>query len=246
MTNEDTVDEVQPGTLYVVGTPIGNLEDMTYRAVRVLGAVDALACEDTRTTRKILDRYGIPKPPQMFAYHEHNEEPAARGILKLLVEGRSVALCSDGGMPGISDPGYRVIRVCAEAGYPVDVLPGASAVHTGLLLSALPTSSYVFKGFPPRKSGARRRFLEESLDSPHTLVLFESPFRIGALLADAHAVLGEREAAVCLELTKKFQRVSRGHLGELVKEYKDTKPRGEITVVIAGNHPRFTLSTSDE
>ena len=226
-------------TLYVVATPIGNLEDLTHRALRVLGEVDVLACEDTRMTRRLLDRYEIARPRTMFSYHEHNEESAGARILGLLQEGCAVALCSDGGCPGVSDPGYRIIRDSIAAGHDVDVLPGPTAVTTALLSSGLSTASFVFKGFPPRKSGQRKRFLEEDGESPHTLVIYESPFRIGKLLADAAEVLGDREAAVCIELTKKFERVSRGYLSDLAVEYADRKVKGEVCLVVAGNNPKF-------
>ncbi|HPO13293.1 MAG TPA: 16S rRNA (cytidine(1402)-2'-O)-methyltransferase [Candidatus Hydrogenedentes bacterium] len=226
-------------TLYLIATPIGNLEDITHRAVRVLGEIDALACEDTRITRRIFERYGISLPATVFPYHEHNEEQAGKRILGLLANGSNVGLCTDGGCPGISDPGYRIIMACYEAGHAVEVLPGASAVTTALLLSGLPSSSYTFKGFPPRKPGPRKRFLELDRDLPHTLVIFESPYRLAALLADAHAVLGNRLAAVCIELTKRFERVHRGSLSELSVQFQKQEVRGEVTVVIAGNHPKF-------
>lgn len=227
------------GVLYVIPTPIGNLEDMTHRAVRVLGEAGAVAAEDTRVTPRLLDRYGIPKPRTMFSCHEHNEEQAAKRILGLLGEGGTVALCSDGGCPGISDPGYRIINACIEAGHELIVLPGASAVHVALLASGLSTASYTFKGFPPRKPGARRRFLEIDRDSPHTLVFFESPYRIATLVKDALDVYGDRRAAVCIELTKKFEQVRRGFLAELTEWCAGRTLKGEVTVVIAGNNPKF-------
>lgn len=227
-------------TLWLVATPIGNMEDITMRAIRILREVDVLACEDTRQTVKILQRYEIHREDKFVAYHEHNEERAGAALLAQLAQGRSVALCSDGGMPGISDPGYRLAASAIEAGHTVEVIPGPSAVQTALVVSGLPTSSYTFKGFPPKKSGARIRFLAEDADRPHTLVVFESPYRIGAFLADALTALGDRRAAVCIELTKKFERVHRGHLSDLTGEFAETTPRGEITVVIAGNHPKFT------
>lgn len=233
-------------TLYVVATPIGNLEDITYRAVRVLGEVEALACEDTRLTRRIFQRYEIAKPKQMFPYHEHNETAAANGILALLDRDKNVALCSDGGYPGISDPGFRILSQAAAAGHTIEVLPGASAIPTALLSSGLSTSSYTFKGFPPRKPGPRKRFLEAERDLPHTLVLFESPYRVAKLLADAHEVLGDRQAAVCIELTKKFERVTRGYLADLCETFRDQKIKGEVTVVIAGNNPKFAREDKDE
>lgn len=227
------------GILYIVATPIGNLEDITYRAARVLGEVDVLACEDTRLTRRIFERYQINPPRTIFSYHEHNEESAGKRILGLLDEGLSVALCTDGGYPGISDPGYRIVSACHEAGHNVVVLPGAGAVCLAIVASGLPTSSYTFKGFPPRKSGQRKRFLAEESALPHSLVLFESPFRIAALLKDALEALGDRRAAVCVELTKKFETIHRGYLSELVETFSAKPARGEITVVIAGNHPKF-------
>ncbi len=227
-------------TLWLVATPIGNMEDITYRAIRILREADVLACEDTRQTVKILQRYEIQREDKFIAYHEHNEERAGAALLARLAHGNSVALCSDGGMPGISDPGYRLAYAAIEAGHTVEVIPGPSAVQTALVVSGLPTSSYTFKGFPPKKSGARVRFLAEDGDRPHTLVVFESPYRIGAFLADALTALGDRRAAVCIELTKKFERVHRGYLAELAQEFGETTPKGEITVVIAGNHPKFT------
>lgn len=221
------------GTLVLIATPIGNMEDISHRVVRTLGELDALACEDTRITRKIFERYQIPSPRTVFAYHEHNEETSGRRILGLLEEGLRVGVCSDGGCPGISDPGYRAIRAALAAGHTLEVLPGPSAVHTALLLSGLPSSSYTFKGFAPRKPGARKRFIEVDRGQPHTLIFFESPFRIAALLEDALEVLGDREAAVCLELTKQFERVHRGTLRQLIPQFA-APPKGEITLVIAG------------
>lgn len=232
------------GTLYVIATPIGNMEDLSLRAARILGELDALACEDTRVTRKIFERHQLSSPRTIFAYQEHNEEVAGRRILGLLGEGLRVGICSDGGCPGISDPGYRVIQSAIAEGHEIVVIPGPSAVSTALLLSGLPTSSYTFKGFPPRKPGPRKRFLGVERDLPHTLIIFESPFRIGALLRDALEVLGDREAAVCLELTKQFERVHRGPLSVLVPQFSQP-PKGEITVVIAGNHPKFTHTDLD-
>lgn len=225
--------------LYVIATPIGNLEDITLRALRVLGEVDALACEDTRFTRKIFERHQIPAPKTILSYHEHNEQRAGERILGLLRSGRSVGLCSDGGCPGISDPGYRIISTCHDNGFRVEVIPGADAASTALLASGLSTASFTFKGFPPRKTGPRKRYLETDRDSPHTLVIFESPYRVGKLLVDALEVLGNRLAAICIELTKMYEEVHRGYLEDLVEEFRDAKLRGEVTIVIAGNNPKF-------
>ena len=232
-------------TLYIIATPIGNLEDITVRALRVLGEIDALACEDTRQTPKILAKHNIPRPAKVFSYHEHNEERAGRRILELLDEGRTVGICTNAGCPGISDPGYRVVSQAIERGHDVEVLPGASAVHVALLASGLPTSSYTFRGFPPKKPGRRKQFLADDRDRPHTQIFFESPHRIGKFLADALEVFGDRAAAVCIELTKKFERVHRGHLSDLAEEFHDRKVKGEVTVVVAGNNPKFVRGGGD-
>jgi len=238
--------ESPPGTLYVVSTPIGNLEDLTFRAARILGEAGALACEDTRRTRRIYERHGLPSPPIIFSHHEHNEEQAAARILRLLAEGTSVALCTNAGYPGVSDPGFRVTSAALEQGFRVEVIPGPGAVEAALVASGLPASSYTFKGFPPRKPGPRRRFLGLERELPHTLVLFESPHRLGKLLADAYEVLGDRLAAVCVELTKLFEEVHRGYLGDLAAQFAEVTIKGEVTVVIAGANPKFARKTDED
>ncbi len=245
MDEADLPEPTQPGKLFVVATPIGNLEDITLRAIRILGEVDALACEDTRQTRKIYDRHEMPRPSEIFSYREHNERRAGTRILELLGEGRTVALCTDAGYPGVSDPGYRVVSEALEQGFHVEVIPGPSAVITALVASGLPTSSYTFKGFPPRKGGPLKRFLETDRDLPHTLVFFESPYRVGALLKAALNTLGNRKAAVCIELTKMFETVHRGFLSDLAEEFESKTVRGEVTVVVAGNNPKFAQSDGD-
>lgn len=226
-------------TLYVVATPIGNLEDISYRAVRILGEVAALACEDTRKTRVLLERCQIAPPKQILSYHEHNEERAGRKILELLKCHKDVGLCSNAGYPGISDPGYRIITSAIDQGARIEVIPGAGAVAPALLSSGLPTSSYTFKGFPPRKPGPRHRFLVMEREQPHTLICYESPYRLLNLLEIALEVLGDRRAAVCIELTKKFEAVHRGYLSELIGAFTDAKIRGEVTLVIAGQHAKL-------
>ncbi|HVP19954.1 MAG TPA: 16S rRNA (cytidine(1402)-2'-O)-methyltransferase [Spirochaetia bacterium] len=227
------------GKLYIIATPIGNLEDITLRAIRVLGAVDALACEDTRRTRILFEKHGIPSPRSIFSYREANEARAASRIIGILAEGKTVGVCSDAGYPGVSDAGFRVIQQALEEGHEVEVVPGAGAIEPALLSSGLPTSSFTFKGFPPRKPGPRRRFLAMDKDLPHTLVFYESPFRLHSLLVDAREVLGDRKASVSIELTKQFERTIRGSLAELCGRFEDWKARGEVTVVIAGNNPKF-------
>lgn len=226
-------------TLFVIATPIGNLEDLSARAARVLGELDALACEDTRRTRRIYERHMIPRPRTVFSYHEHNEEASARRILGLLAQGLRVGLCTNAGYPGVSDPGFRAVSGAIEGGFRVEVIPGPSAVETALISSGLPVSSYTFKGFPPRKPGRRRRFLEEDRDLPHTLILFESPHRVASLLDGALEVLGDRAAAVCIELTKMFEQIHRGYLKDLAAELRETEIKGEVTVVIAGANRKF-------
>jgi 16S rRNA (cytidine1402-2'-O)-methyltransferase len=234
------------GTLFVIATPIGNLEDITLRAVRVLGEVGALACEDTRRTRILYERHGIKSPGIIFSYREQNEDSAGSRILGLLGQGLSVGLCSDAGYPAISDPGYRIISRAIAEGHRVEVIPGAGAVSAALLSSGLPTSSFTFKGFPPKKPGLRRRFLAMEKDAPHTLVFYESPFRIAKLLADAREVLGNRMAAVCVELTKQFEKVHRGTLDELCRQFEGKSVKGEIAVVIAGSNPKFTFEQPED
>lgn len=226
------------GTLYLIATPIGNLEDISYRAIRILGEVDVLACEDTRVTRKLLTHFEIPKPKLVISHHQHNEAKSAPGITKLLDEGRTVALCTDGGYPGISDPGYRLVHDATQAGHEVIVIPGPSAVPTALMVSGLPCSSFLFRGFGPKKSGQRQNFFKKDADLPHTLIYFESPKRLLDFLEDAYEVFGDRQAAICVELTKVHERVQRGFLRDLIAQNQEPI-KGEITIVIASNHPKL-------
>ena len=224
--------------LHVVATPIGNLGDMSARALDALRSAGMIACEDTRRTWQLLSHFGIPRP-EMVSYRQGNEERVADAVIAAVNAGREVALCSDGGYPGISDPGYRLIRRCATENVQYDVIPGASAVNVALLMSGLSTSSFTFKGFPPRGPGALRRWFEEERDHDHTLICYESPFRVGATLEAAFEVLGDREAAVCVELTKLHERVSRGYLKDLAAEFRGAKVKGEVALVIAGANPKF-------
>ena len=220
-----------PG-LHVVATPIGNLRDITLRALETLAAADLIACEDTRVTRKLIDHYGIATP--LTPYHEHNASAARPKILARLAEGAAVALVSDAGTPLISDPGFKLAREAAAAGYAVTALPGASAVLAALAVSALPTDRFMFEGFLPPRETQRQKRIDEIKLIPATLVLFETGPRIAAALADLAAALGPREAAVCRELTKYYEEVRRGDLISLARDYAASEePRGEIVIVIA-------------
>lgn len=230
--------------LHVIATPIGNLGDLSPRALEAFRSAAVIACEDTRRTWQLLTHFGIPRPPEMFSYRQGNEERITEKVLADLASGKDVALCSDGGYPGISDPGYRLIRTCAQRGIAYEVIPGASAVNVALLMSGLSTSSFTFRGFPPRGPGALRNWFREDADREHTLVCYESPFRIAATLEAALDALGDREAAVCIELTKLHERVSRGYLSDLVREYTGAKVKGEVALVIAGCNPKFRRADS--
>jgi len=222
--------------LYLVSTPIGNLSDITLRALEVLRQVDLVASEDTRKTGLLLKHFGIKKP--QVSFHEYNEEQAGYEIMRHIAEGKSVALVSNAGTPGISDPGFSLVQRAIRAGVPVTMIPGPTAFVMALVLSGLPAHSFIFRGFPPRKSGKRRRFLEEDKDSPYTLIFYESPYRLKAFLKDALEVLGDRPAALANELTKMFENVARGTLSELLAQLGDSEPRGEYTIVIAGAEDR--------
>jgi len=224
--------------LHAVATPIGNLGDLSPRALEAFRAASLIACEDTRRTWQLLSHFGVPRP-EMLSYRQGNEDRAGEAVVAALRAGREVVLCSDGGYPAISDPGYRLLRRCVQEGLAYEVVPGASAVDVALLMSGLATSSFTFKGFPPRGPGALRNWFAEEKDRDATLILFESPFRVGATLKAAFDVLGDREAAVCIELTKMHERVSRGYLSDLAKEYADMKVKGEVALVIAGANPKF-------
>ena len=225
--------------LHIVATPIGNLGDLTPRALEAFKAASLIACEDTRRTWQLLTHFGIPRP-EMISYRQGNEDRIAERVISAIESGREVVLCSDGGYPGISDPGYRLVRECAARNVPYDVIPGASAVNVALLMSGLSTSSFTFRGFPPRGPGAIRNWFAEDKEKEHTLICYESPFRVGATLEAAAEVLGDREAAVCIELTKMHERVSRGYLTDLAKEFAGAKVKGEVAIVIAGSNPKFT------
>jgi 16S rRNA (cytidine1402-2'-O)-methyltransferase len=218
--------------LYLVATPVGNLGDITLRALDTLRAVDFVASEDTRKTGLLLKHFEIRKP--QIAFHEHNEERAGARIIALLQEGKSVALVTNAGTPGISDPGFTLVRSAIRAEIPITAIPGPTAFVLAITLSGLPVHAFTFRGFPPHKPAPRRRFLQVDEHSPHTLVFYESPHRLKAFLEDARSVFGDREAALANDLTKLFEAVHRGTLSQLRGLLDETEPRGEYTVVIAG------------
>lgn len=228
---EPATREGSPGTLYLVGTPIGNLEDITLRALRVLREVPLIAAEDTRSTRNLLRRYEIQRP--MVSYFEHNESERVSYLIGKLREG-DLALVSEAGMPGISDPGYDLVRAAIANGIPVVPIPGPSAPVAALAASGLPTDGFVYVGFLPRRSNERRRLFASQRDERRTIIAFESPHRLVAALADVQAELGDRQVVVARELTKIHEEFARGGVAEVLARFQETPPRGEITLLIGG------------
>ncbi len=232
-------------TLYVVATPIGNLEDISLRALRVLREVKLIAAEDTRKTKRLLTTYDISTP--MTSYHEHSKRSKLDYILNRL-EGRDVALVSEAGMPGISDPGYELVVAASRRGIPVVPIPGPSIVITALAISGLPTGRFSYIGFLPRKSNDRRRLLESVADESGTIVVLETPHRLLAALSDVLLILGDRKVAVCREITKIHEEVFRGTISQAVKHF--TEPRGEFTLVIEGkgekDKPQLTAAVEQQ
>lgn len=219
-----------PGTLYLVATPIGNLADITHRAIDVLTNVELIACEDTRHTRKLLQHYGIST--KTISYHEHNEQERARQLVELLREGKEVAVVSDAGTPSISDPGFRLVRAAIESGLAVVPVPGPSALISALIAAGLPTDEFFFGGFLPARTNARRSRLNELRSVPGTLIFYEAPHRLAGTLKDAYEILGEREAVIARELTKLHEEIKRGRLSELAEHYSTEDARGEIVLLI--------------
>jgi 16S rRNA (cytidine1402-2'-O)-methyltransferase len=226
-----TAPPLAPG-LYVVATPIGNLRDITIRALETLAAVSVILCEDTRMSARLLDHYGIRV--RRIALHEHNERAKADDIVRRVAAGEAIALISDAGTPLLSDPGFPLIRALAEAGQPVFPIPGASALLSALVVAGLPTDAFAFHGFLPPKAGARANALKALGDSRETLVFYESPRRLDDTLAAMAELWGPRQAAVALELTKRFERVHRGTLVELAAAFAEDETRGEAVIVVAG------------
>jgi 16S rRNA (cytidine1402-2'-O)-methyltransferase len=236
------VRSIAPG-LHIVATPIGNLGDITLRALETLTAADLIACEDTRVTRKLLDRYAIATP--LTPYHEHNAAKVRPMLLRRLGEGASIALVSDAGTPLVSDPGFKLVREAHQAGHAVTTLPGASALLAALAVAGLPTDQFLFAGFLPPKPGARRARIADLGRIPATLVLFETGPRIAATLADLAAGLGDREAAVCRELTKLHEEIRRGDLATLSQSFAGSEPRGEIVLVVGPPAAPAAVSDSE-
>ncbi len=223
---------MEAGTLYVVATPIGNLADISDRARQTLALCDIVACEDTRVTGALLNRLGLKK--EMFVNENSREKAAAPALLKKLLEGRNVALVSDAGTPCVSDPGFRIVRACRSAGVNVAPVPGPCAFVSALCASGLPSDSFLFAGFLPPKTSARRAYFEKYADFPHSLIFYESPYRIEKFAADALEIFGERRAACfAKELTKVYERFFVGELGRVCAGLKSASTRGEFTVIIA-------------
>ncbi|MEZ4725915.1 MAG: 16S rRNA (cytidine(1402)-2'-O)-methyltransferase [Caldilineaceae bacterium] len=218
--------------LYLVATPIGNLDDITLRALETLRTVDVVASEDTRKTGRLLKHFDISKP--QIAFHEHNERQAVGRIIGLLRDGKSVAVVTDAGTPGIADPGFIAVRRALEEDLPVTMIPGPTGLIMAVVLSGLPVHSFTFRGFPPRKRGQRQRFLAVDQQSPHTLIFYESPYRLVEFLKDALAVYGDRPAAIANDLTKLYEQVWRGTLSTLAVEMARISLKGEFIVVIGG------------
>ena len=237
------MEDPRTGRLYIVSTPIGNLEDITFRAVRILKEVGIIAAEDTRHTKQLCTHFGIHTP--LTSYHDFNKEEKAAVLLQKLRSGTDVALVSDAGTPVISDPGYFLITRSIEAGIHVVPVPGPSALLAALAASGLPTDAFRFEGFLPRKEGARAKRIASLRDDPASFILFESPHRIEKLLAALRAGLGNRRAVLARELTKRFEEFHRGTLDELLAQVRSRAPKGEITLVVEGAAKRRRLESAD-
>ncbi|NQT94836.1 MAG: 16S rRNA (cytidine(1402)-2'-O)-methyltransferase [Candidatus Omnitrophica bacterium] len=219
------------GILYIVATPIGNLSDITFRAIETLKEVDLIACEDTRHTRILLSRYSISKP--LTSYFEHNKLKKSKELIVLLKEGKAIALVSDAGTPGVSDPGYRIIKDAIDSGVEIVAIPGASAAIVALALSGMPTDRFVFEGFLPNKRAARKKRLAEFKSEKRTIIIYESPHRVLAALRDIKEVLGDIEIACVREATKKFEEVKRADASKLITHFEEKAPKGEFVLVVS-------------
>lgn len=231
------------GQLYLVPTPIGNLSDITQRALDVLAQVDVIACEDTRDSGNLLRHYDIRK--KLISYHNFNESSRAEQLIELLQQGQSIAVITDGGSPGISDPAYRVVRAALENGIEIIPLPGPTAIIPALTASGLPTDRFFFEGFLPPKSGARKTRLTQLAEYPHTLVFYESPFRVHKSLEAMREVFGERPACLAREISKKFEEFIRGPLGTILQQIEKRTLKGEMVIVVEGLSRRLSARTED-
>ncbi len=236
--------EVNSGTLYIVGTPIGNLEDTTFRAIKTLQKVDLIAAEDTRHTGKLLQHFEIQTP--QLSYHQHNEQSRIPELIEKLNLGKTIALVTDAGMPGISDPGYELVKACVEANISVVPIPGVTASITALSASGLPSNKFIFIGFLPTKIKPREEQLEKLSNSLETIVLYESPYRLLQTLEDLAKILGRnRKIVLARELTKLHEEFWRGTVGEAIINYQNNQPKGEFTIVIAGAEPELPVLSED-
>ena len=232
--------EVNSGTLYIVGTPIGNLEDTTFRAIKTLQEVDLIAAEDTRHTSKLLQHFQILTP--QLSYHQHNEQSRIPELIEKLNQGKAIALVTDAGMPAISDPGYELVKVCVEANISVVPIPGVTASITALCASGLPTNKFIFIGFLPTKIKLREEQLEKLSNSLETVVLYESPYKLLQTLEDLAKILGgNRKIVLARELTKLHEEFWRGTVGQAIIHYQNNQPKGEFTLVIAGAEPELPV-----
>ena len=220
------------GVLYLCATPIGNLEDITFRAVRILREADLIAAEDTRNSRKLLQHYDIRTP--MTSYHEFNKIEKGRRLVERLQAGETIALITDAGTPGISDPGEELVKMCIDAGIPVQAVPGAAACITGLIVSGMPARRFCFEAFLPQDKKDRRKILEELQDETRTIVLYEAPHRLVRTLKELHETLGNRELSICRELTKRYETIEHMTVAEALHYYEEQEPRGEYVLVLAG------------
>lgn len=231
------------GCLYIVGTPIGNLEDITLRALRILKEVDLIACEDTRHTQKLLSHYNIAKT--LVSYHEHNEMTRSSELLIQLEQGAKIALVSDAGMPLVSDPGYRLVTLCVRHKIPVVPVPGPSAMLAALAAAGLPNEEFLFVGFLPQRSGERRRMLERLRIEERTMIFYEAPHRVAESIADAQEILGDRPACIAREVTKLHEEFLRGKLSQLAESLAERPARGEITLVVGTSEPSVSTRQAD-
>ena len=231
------------GCLYIVGTPIGNLEDITLRALRILKEVDLIACEDTRHTQKLLNHFNIAKT--LVSYHEHNEMTRSSELLIQLEQGAKIALVSDAGMPLVSDPGYRLVTLCVRHKIPVVPIPGPSAMLAALAAAGLPNEEFLFVGFLPQRSGERRRMLERLRIEERTMIFYEAPHRVAESIADAQEILGDRPACIAREVTKVHEEFLRGRLSQLAESLAERPARGEITLVIGPPEPSAARGQAD-